>query len=81
MAATIRRLDLLGDVGFAVEARDEVGILRRALVEDFERDLLAATPLRSVHLAHAALTDQPANLVNSADYRSRRKARLSCHPA
>src|SRR5207249_7406202 len=43
-----RRLDLLGDVGLAIEARDEIGVLRRALMEDLERDLLSAASFRCV---------------------------------
>ena len=48
-------------------------------MEDLERDLLSATGFRSVDLAHSSLTDQAANLVNSADYRSRSEAGLGCH--
>ena len=73
------RLDLLGDVRFAIEARDEVRVLGGPLVEDLEGDLLAASALRSVHLAHPTLADQPADLVDPADYRSWRQARLGCH--
>ena len=74
-----RRLDLLGDVRFAIEARDQIRVLGGTFVEDFEGDLLAASALRSVHLAHPTLADQPADLVDPADYRSWRQARLGCH--
>ncbi len=67
-----RRLDLFRDVGFAVEARDEIGVLGGPLVKNFEGDLLPSTPFRGIHLTHAALANQPANLVDPADYRSRR---------
>ena len=73
------RLDLLGDVRFAIEARDQVRVLGGTFVEDFEGDLFASATLRSVHLTHPTLADQPADLVDPADYRSWRQARLGSH--
>src|SRR5207248_2678446 len=52
-----RRLDLLRDVRFAIEARDEVRVLGGTLVKDLEGDLFASAPLRSVHLTHPTLPD------------------------
>ena len=50
--------------------------LRGALMEHLEGDLFSTAALRGVDLPHSALTDRSANLVNSADHRPRRKARL-----
>ena len=59
-ARDVGRADLRGDRGLTLEARDEVGVLRCAVVEDLDGDLLAVLAVGGVHLAHPALPDEPA---------------------
>ena len=68
----VRRLDLRGDGRLPVEARDEVLVLRRLVVQDLDGDLLAALAVGGVDLAHAARADEAPHLVDAPQRRCRR---------
>ena len=63
-AAPTRRCEAL-DGRLPLEAKDEIGVLGRLVVEHLEGDLLARLGVRGIDLPHAALPDEPPDAVQA----------------